>query len=129
MTSANVIAFLPTLPPESNRVEIPKSMQPEDQAKLLRELSVISTAIARAEAVAAERAKAEEQRFRSVEARLRKLEDGAESTGEHKIAKLEAALRERREEQAKWKWWAISITSTLITSAIVGLVVHYLSTR
>jgi hypothetical protein len=104
-------------------------MQPEDQAKLLRELSVISTAIARAEAVAAERAKAEEQRFRSVEARLRKLEDGAESTGEHKIAKLEAALRERREEQAKWKWWAISIASTLITSAIVGLVVHYLSTR
>jgi len=126
---SNVIALLPTLPPESNRVEIPESMPPADRDKLLHELSEISTAIVRTEVRAEERHNATEQRFRSAEARLRKLEEESEATGQHQIVKLEAALAERRAEASKWKWWAISIASTLITSAIVGLVVHYLSTR
>lgn len=125
----SVVALLPTLPPDSNRVEVPDSMKPEDQAMLLRELSGISTAITRAEVRAEEREKAGDQRFRSVEARLRKIEDGAETTGAHRILELRQELRERRAETAKWKWWAISIATTLITSAIVGLVVHFFSTR
>lgn len=125
----SVVALLPTLPPDSNRVEVPASMKPEDQATLLRELSTISTAITKAEVRAEEREKAAEQRFRAAEARLRRLEDEAETTGRHEITKLQAELKERKTEAAKWKWWILSIAATLITSTIVGLVVHFFATR
>ena len=124
-----VIAILPTLPPDFNRVEVPDSMKPEDQAKLLHELSGITTAITRTEVQAEEREKAHSQRFRSIDARIRKLEAGAEDTGEQRIEELQAKLAERKADAIRWKWWILSIASTLITSAIVGLVVYYLSTR
>ena len=125
----SVVAILPGLPPGTNRVEIPDAMTPEDQATLLRELSGISTAVTRTSVQAEERGKATSQRFRAVDARLRKLEKDVEDTGEHHIEQLRAELKTRQAESIKWKWWLISIASTLLTSAVVGLAVHYLATR
>jgi len=121
---SNVVALLPvaSIPPESQRIEVPESMHPDEQAKLLRELGSITTAITRTEVRSQERSEA-------LEKRIAKLEKGAEATGAHEIVRLETALRERKAEVDRWKWWLLSIASTLITSAIVGLVVYYFSTR
>jgi uncharacterized coiled-coil protein SlyX len=97
-------------------------MTPEDQAKLLRELSEISTAIATTDARS-------EERFRNVYERLKRLEDESEATGEHQIEALRCELRERKAEANRWKWWLLGIAATLITSAVTGLVVYFLTTR
>lgn len=123
------IALLPTLPPESARVEIPESMNPEEKAKLVAELGKISTEIARVQTRDDERAKFAEQRWRAVDARLAKLEGRADASGQHDLVVVTKALDKAQAANDKIKWWGLSIATTLLTSAIVGLVVHYLATR
>lgn len=122
----SMIALLPNLPPESARVEIPTSMNPEEQAKLIGELGKISTEIARVTTRDEERAKFLDQRFRAIDARIGKLEAGADASGAHDLVVLQKALDKRDAEFSRWKWWALSIAATLFTSALVGLIVHWI---
>ena len=117
------------MPPEANTIEVPESMNPEDRATLIAELGKISTEIARVQTRDEERARFAEQRWRAIDARLAKLEGYADKSGEHDLALVTKALDKERENTAKIKWWALSILTTLATSAVVGLVVHYLSSR
>jgi len=126
---SNTIALLPTLPPESSQVEIPRSMNPEEQARLVSELGKISTEIARVQTRDEERGKFLDQRLRAIDSRLGKLEGHADASGQHDLAIVTKALDKATSANDKIKWWALSIATTLITSAIVGLVVHYLATR
>ena len=119
--------LIPTLPPESNKIQIPISMNEAEQARLVAELGVISTEIARVQTRDEERAKFLDQRFKAIDARLAKIEHVADSTGQHDLNTLQRALDKRDEEFSRWKWWALSIAATLATSAIVGLVVHWAS--
>jgi hypothetical protein len=121
--------LIPTLPPESNKIEIPRSMNPEERAKLIAELGAISTEIARVQTRDEERSKFAEQRWRAVDARLAKLEGHADKSGAHDLAIVTKALDKATAANDKIKWWAVSIGTTLLTSAIVGLVVHYLAAR
>lgn len=127
--STTATILIPTLPPPSNRIEIPEDMNPEDQARLLAELGAISTEIARIQTQNEERAKFADQRWRAVDARIAKLEKHADASAGHDLAVVQKALEKKADQLDKWKWWAMSILATLITSAIVGLVVHYLSTK
>lgn len=121
-----MIALLPTLPPESARVEIPASMNPEEQAKLIGELGNISTELARVQTRDEERAKFADQRWRAIDARIAKIEKNADASAGHDLAVLQKALDKRDVEFAKWKWYALSIAATLFTSALVGLIVHWI---
>lgn len=125
----STVALIPTLPPTSARVEIPDSMNPEEQAKLIAELGAISTELAKAQTRDEEREKAREQRFRAIDARLGKLEKTADSSSAHDLATIQRALDKKSEQLDKWKWWAMSIIAALITSTVVGLVVHYFATK
>lgn len=127
--SEATVALLPTMPPESARVEIPASMNTQDREKLIGELSQISTEIARVQTRDEERAKFLDQRFRAIDARLAKLEDETEQTGRHDLVLLQKQLDKREAEFSKWKSWALSIVGALITSTIIGLVVHYFATK
>jgi hypothetical protein len=126
---SNTIALLPTLPPESAQVEIPASMNPEEKAQLVAELGKISTEIARVQTRDEERNRFAEQRWRAVDARLAKLEGHADASGQHDLAVVTKALDKATTNNEKIKWWALSILTTLATSAVVGLVVHYLASR
>ena len=117
--------LLPTLPPESRQVEIPDSMHPDERAKLIAELGKISTEIATVQVRDEERAKFLDQRFRAIDARLAKIEEDADASGQFNLVELQKQLDERKAESSKWKWWALSIIATIFTSALVGLVVHY----
>ena len=119
-----VAVLIPTL---STRVEIPESMRAEEKAQLIAELGSISTEIAKVQTRDEERGKFAEQRWRAIDARIGKLEKSADATGEHKLEVLQKALDKKTETLDKWKWWALSIFATLGTSAIVGLVVFYLT--
>lgn len=123
---SSTIALLPTVPA---RVEIPESMNPEEQAKLIGELGLISTEIARVQTRDEERGKFANQRWRAIDARLAKLEGFADTTAQHDLVVLQKQLDARLEESSKLKWWAISIFTTFATSAVVGLIVYYLTSR
>lgn len=123
---STTIAVLPTVPA---RVEIPDSMQPKEKDKLVEELGSITTALARVETRDEERAKFLEQRFRAIDARIGKLEQHADETGEHKLVVATGERDGARAELNKVKWWGLSILATFATSAVVGLIVYYLSTR
>ena len=114
-----MIALLPTVP---GRVEIPDSMHPKEKDKLVEELGSIATSIARVETRDEERAKFADQRWRAIDARIGKLEHNADTN-------VTKALDKRTDELSKVKWWAVSIVTTFATSAVVGLIVYYLSTR
>lgn len=126
MTTA---VLLPALPPESARIEIPESMDPEESAKLLAELGQISTEIATSRVRNEERQKFLEQRFRAIDARIGKLEKSADVSSAHDVEALQRALDKRDAEFAKWKWWALGIAGSLFASALTGLVVYYLASR
>jgi len=123
----DVAILIPTLPPESARVELPDSMNPEEQGKVIGELAKISTEIARVQTRDEERSKFLDQRFRAIDARLAKIEDDAENTGRHELASLEKLIDKRDTEITRWKFWLLGIVGAVVTSTIVGLVVHYLS--
>lgn len=127
MTATALI--LPMLPPESRRIEIPESMNEQDQARLTSELAGISTEIARVVTRDEERQKFLDQRFKSIDARISKLEHTSDATGKHDRIELERQLAARIAESGKWKWWALGIGASLASSALVGLVVHYLSSK
>lgn len=123
---SSMIALLPTVPA---RVVIPDSMHPKEKDKLVEELGSIATSIARVETRDEERAKFADQRWRAIDARIGKLEKHASETGEHKLAIVTKERDDERAELSKVKWWAVSIVTTFATSAVVGLIVYYLSTR
>lgn len=129
MNNGATLALIPTLPPESSTVEIPQSMNDEEKGQLVAELSKISTEIAKVQTRDEERAKFAEQRWRAVDARLAKLEGRADASGQHDLAVLQKALDKRDAEFIRWKFWALGIIGALVTSSIVGLVVHYFATR
>jgi hypothetical protein len=122
------LVLFPSLPPPSI-IEIPEDMDPENEARLLKELGEISRNQTRLETVLEEREKQQEQRHRATEARLAKLEKSADASGQHDVALMQRALDKKDEAESKLKWWVLSIIGTLLTSAAVGLVVHYLSTK
>lgn len=120
------LAILPTMPPDSARIELPESMTPEEQGKVLGELSKISTELAKVQVSNEERSKFIDQRFRAIDARLAKLEDDADATGKHELSSLEKLIDKREAEITRWKFWVLGIVGALVSSAVVGLVVHYL---
>lgn len=126
---ATTLALIPTLPPDSSTVEIPDSMNPTERDKLIDELRAISTEFARIQTRDEERAKFLDQRFRAIDARLGKLEEGADASGRYDLEVVTKRLEKREAEFVRWKFWALGIVGALVTSAIVGLVVHYFSTR
>ena len=67
-----------------------------------------------------------DQRFKAIDARLAKLENSADASGAHDLSLVQKALDKEREKSEKVKWWGLSILGTLVTSAIVGVVVHFL---
>lgn len=119
--------ILPMLPPASRRIEIPESMNPREQARLTAELAGISTEIARVVTRDEERQKFFDQRFKAIDARIAKLENVTDETGKHDRAELEKRLAEQATETGRWKWWALGIAASLVSSALVGLIVHYFS--
>jgi len=125
--SAATLALIPTMPPESSTVEIPASMNPTERTKLVDALGDISTELARVQTRDEERAKFAEQRWRAIDARLAKLESGADASGRYDLDLVTKKLDKREAEFVRWKFWALGIIGALLTSTIVGLVVHYLS--
>ena len=128
MTQLQSVIF-PTLPPPSNEIEIPASMSTHDQNKLFEQLGSISTELAKMQARDEERQKSLDQRLRAIDARLAKLEEGADISGHQDLIALQKTIDKREHEASKIKFWALSILATLITSALVGLVVHFLGGR
>lgn len=126
MTAALI---LPELPPESQTLEIPESMRPEDKAFLIRELGKLSTDYARLNVRDEEHRKALEERFKRFEDRLAKLECGADESSRHELIRVERELARRVTVEDKWKARIWGLVAVLLTSAIVGLVTHWLSTR
>jgi hypothetical protein len=124
---STVLALIPTLPPESSTIRIPASMSPTERERLIDELRAISTEFARIQTREEERAKFLEQRFWAIDVRFAKLENSAEQTGRHDLVTLQKALDKRDAEFSRWRWWALSIVATIVTSAIIGLVVFYLN--
>lgn len=61
--------------------------------------------------------------------RLEYLEDRAEATGQHEIVQLRTELDERKATSKEWRGRAASVLITFFTTAIIGLVGYYLSTR
>lgn len=127
--------MLATLPPEE-AIEIPRSMKPEEKDKLVSQLGLISNNLAAIKARDHERQKFLDQRFRAQDARMAKYDERmakydarAEASGQHDIVALQKKLDERRVESNKWKWWVLSIAASLMTSALVGLVVFYLTKK
>jgi uncharacterized membrane protein YcjF (UPF0283 family) len=104
-------------------------MRPEEKADLIRELGNISRSVIAIEVRAEEREKAARQRFKALEAQQQKIDGEVEATGEHRIEALQKAHDEAKREASKWRWWVMSIGATLFTSALVGLVVFYLTNR
>lgn len=110
--------ILPALPPESQTLTMPDSLNPEDRAFLIKELGKISSAAA-----------VQEERVRVLHARLDKLESKADASGEHKAIQLQAQIDKRDQDAALWRARVWSIVAVLLTSAIVGLITHWLATR
>ena len=106
------------IPPLEEVVTMPESLRPEDRAFLIRELGKISSALA----------VSDEQR-KQLEARLTKLEDGAERSGEHRAIQLQAEIDKRDRDAATWRARVWAIIAVLLTSGLVGLITHWLSTR
>ena len=50
-------------------------------------------------------------------------------SGHQDLIVLQKTIDKREHEASKVKFWALSILATLITSALVGLVVHWLGGR
>jgi DNA repair exonuclease SbcCD ATPase subunit len=104
-------------------------MNENEREKLIDELRAISTEFARLSTRDEERAKFLDQRFKAIDARLGKLEAGADASGRYDLAVVTKQLEKRDAEFVRWKFWALGIIGALVTSSIVGLVVHYFSTK
>lgn len=128
MTQTQSVIF-PTLPPPSNEIEIPESMPTTDRNKLFDQLGAISTELAKMQARDEERQKSLDQRLRAIDARLGKLEESADVSGHQDLIALQKTIDKREQEASKLKFWGLSILATLLTSALVGLVVHWLGGR
>lgn len=130
---SNVAVILPTLPPDSQTLALPDSMRPDDKAFLIRELGKISKDYAMLNARDEEHRKALESRFKRLEARMGQLEHKADASGQHNLTKveqeLERQLKRQLEIQDRWRGRVWSIIAVLVTSAVVGLITHYLSAR
>jgi len=115
----------PTLPPPSDKIEIPESMSTPDRNKLFAQLGSISTELAKIQARDEERQKALDQRLRAIDARLARLEKDAEKAAGSDLETLKNTIAKHQSEASKMKFWVLSIVATLLTSAVVGLVVHF----
>jgi hypothetical protein len=101
-------------------IEVPAEMPEDERAELFQELGKIAAEIARLQA-------RHEERTRSIEDRIVRLETGADASGRQDLALVQKALDKREAQLAEGRRWVYSVIATLLTSAIVGLVVHYLS--
>lgn len=117
-TTGAMSVILPALPPESQTLTMPDSLKPEDRAFLIAELGKISKQLA-----------VSEERVRVLHERIDRLEQRAEASGEHKAIQLQAQIDKRDADAEKWRARVWSIIAVLLTSAIVGLITHWLSTR
>ena len=117
-TTGALSVLLPSLPPESAAFEVPESMTPDDRQFLIQELGKISASHAEIRV-----------RLDGADARLKKLETKADQSGQHDIEVLQKALEKAHAKGDVWKSRVWSILAVLITSALVGLVTHWLSTR
>lgn len=125
----SILALIPTLPPESSTVEIPDSMSPTEQEKLIDELRMISTEFARLSTRDEERANFLDQRFHEINARFSKLENYVDASRRYDLAVVTKTLDKREAEFLRWKFWALGILGALVTSLIIGLVIFYLANR
>ena len=120
--NAPISVLIPSVPPSegATRIDLPENMTPEQQASFIKELGVFSTQIATAEA-------RNEERFTAVNARLRKLEERVEQSGQHDVTALQKALEEARSESSKLKWWLLGIVGSLIVSGVAGTIGYFIS--
>ena len=114
----NTAALSVILPRIQETIDMPPSMHPEDRAFLIRELGKISSVLA-----------VSEERVKQLEARLEKLEDSADATGQHQLVSLQNEIIKRDQVAAVWKGRVWSIAAVVLTSAFVGLITHWLATH
>lgn len=116
---SQVAVILPTMPPKARLVRIPDSMTPSEKGRLIDELAKISTELARLQVRDEERSKFSEQRFKAIDARIKKLDTCADDSASYDLAVVTKALDVKREELAKWKWWGLSILAAVISGGIM----------
>ena len=104
--------------PESQQFKMPDSLKPEDRAFLIRELGKISSELA-----------VKDERIKQLSTRVAKLENVATASGEHRALQLQSQLDKRDADALIWRGRVWSIMALLITSGLVGLITHWLSTR
>lgn len=112
--------------PLSSTVEVPPSMNEQDRAFLIAELGKLSADYTKLSVRDEEREKALHARFKRVEARLAKIEDKAEASGQYNIVKLEAALASRDADAIKRRDRIVSVGVTFLVTAILALITFYL---
>lgn len=112
--------------PLSSTVEVPPSMNEQDRAFLIGELGKLSTDYTKLSVRDEEREKALHDRFKRLEARIGKIEDKAEASGQHNIVRLESALVSRDADASRRRDRIASVVVTFLITAILALVGFYL---